>query len=207
MSEPQRGWFRRNRTLLTIAAEIATVLVLVAPVGVWVYHHTVGRPPAPTTSQSQPQSQTQSQPPGGTVPQTGGAARYFVVDLPPYTGGGNEVSLPHPLSGKSGYDHALVIRCPANQSGDGFRSVTYALEKRYTSFHATLLPYFGAPDEAKVRYEVYLDDQRRSSTDVPVNTTGAVDVDVYGAARMEVRVSCEQPDAVGILADAYLVHN
>jgi len=206
-----------RRPGLTIAAEIAAILAVVGPLVWWgVTHLHAGGPEAPAGSPSAAVRATATggavtagaTPTAGTVPaDRKGQLVYLADQLAPETGGANRGALPHLLDGKPGYDHALVIPCATNQATDKFRSITYVLNRHYAALHATLRPYIKSGDESVLQIQVFLDQQPPAGKNIQVNTADTIDVDVFGATKMEVRITCESPDATAILADAYLRHS
>ncbi len=99
-----------------------------------------------------------------------------------------------------------MIPCATGDDTDVSRSVAYALDGRYTDFHARLQPFLDAVDESRVQFQVFVDSQPPKAKNVLVNASDVLDVSVAGHNRMEIRVTCEAPNATAILADAYLRH-
>jgi hypothetical protein len=205
----------KRRPRLTIAAEVAAVVAVLGPLAGWALLHVPdgGRARTATSPGARAGAATSAPTPGAPpVPATAATDRkgqivYVADELVPDTGGANRGRLPHPLEGASGYGHALVIPCATNQATDKFRSVTYLLNGHYTKLHAALRPYLKVSDESVVQVQIFLDQQPPTGKNVVVNAADSVDVDVFGATRMEMRVTCESPDATAILADAYVQHS
>jgi hypothetical protein len=190
-----------RRQYLARAAEIATIiatLIALVPAGRWLYGHLfhAGRTTPPGGRASSP----------ATTPQPTPGARVYLTTLTPDTGAPNRGPLPHALAGRPGYDHTLTIPCPTNQAADTSRSVTYLLSSHYQRLHAVLKPYLPVSDESRVRLDVFVDRQPPVGPTVPVNQSAPLDVDVYGRRTVELRITCESPDATAILTDAYLEH-
>ena len=108
--------------------------------------------------------------------------------------------------GQPGYEHALVIPCATNQAADKFRSLTYQLNGHYASLRGTFKPYLNVSDESLVQLQLFVDKQPPVGATTAVNTTANVNVDVYGRSTIELRITCESPDATAILSGAYLQH-
>jgi hypothetical protein len=200
-----------TRRYLTIAAEVATVLALLITAGGLAISYFARQGDASGKGESAVQTSAAATSKGGGTPPisatpTRTAQQIYLTGLSPETGANRRTELPRPLAGTAGYENTVVIGCPTNQTGDLTRSVVYDLRNRYTAFHAKLRPFLNAPDESKVRFEVFVDSDLPARRDVKVNATDTVDVDVAGHKRMELRISCESPDATAIFADAYLVH-
>jgi hypothetical protein len=145
-----------------------------------------------------------------TVPAT--QNKTYLADLFPHSGGANMTSMPRALTGKDGYDHPIVVRCPTNQSDDKMRSVTYLLRGRYLDFSATVRPYYSAERDARTYVHAVTGVKERDGTvtqqtrgtqfaatmAAPATLAAAVD----GAEELTIQVQCESPEGVVVFSGA-----
>jgi hypothetical protein len=144
------------------------------------------------------------QPPSTTSP---GGGTLFLDQLPVDLGAGYvQRSLPRGLTGRSGYDHPLVIACATGQPTDQFREVRYALFKRYLTLTATVDAYESSPDESLVQVRFFRDSQPPVDRTIQVATSAGLTLDLAGVDTLVVRVTCQAPSASAILANARLQH-
>ncbi|MFR9776246.1 hypothetical protein ACL02O_09295 [Micromonospora sp. MS34] len=157
---------------------------------------------------------------GATVPMSGAAnpspsvtkpTGVHLDSLPVKAGAGNIVELPRPLTGQAGLDRAIAVRCPQNTAQDKQREVTYELRRRYQDLTVTVRAYSPDDPPAAVRLTVNVAVRRadgtvdrlaRGSADARQDAPGRLTADVAGADDLTLRVECESPASVVMLADA-----
>jgi hypothetical protein len=178
---------------------------------------TVAGPPPP------PPASSPTTPPGPGSPTPDPAATYL-DSLTPVAGAANLAPLPDALRGRPGYDHPVVLRCPTNESDARAREVTYPLRGRYRDFSATVRPYFASDTEAKTyvfaiaryreRDDTFTEIQAGAQFTASMTRPGPLAAGVAarlgttaGADELTVRVRCEVPDGVVVLAGAALRRN
>jgi hypothetical protein len=184
----------RFRTYLEVAAGIVTVLAVVVPAGIFLADQ-IGVTDIPVASRSA------AAPP---APTAAPAAEVYLNTLRPDTGSTNTIDMPRKLRGQPGYDHPLPIACGSNEVGDQQRDVTYDLGGRYRSMRATVRPYKEISDESRVEVTAYPDNRTLAAVRVDVNSSQEIAVDLDGTKTLTIRVVCERPGAVAVLADAVL---
>lgn len=129
------------------------------------------------------------------------------------SGGANLVELPRNLAGRPGYQRPVTIACPQNTSADKHREVTYPLLRRYVEVTTTIRPYFPDDSQAKAYVSVIASVEQSDGTvnrldrggqvaqqGAPARLTG----DVENADELTLRVRCESPTGLVVLADALL---
>ncbi|HET8659095.1 MAG TPA: hypothetical protein VFM55_08875 [Micromonosporaceae bacterium] len=151
---------------------------------------------------------------GGPASQTSGPSLTYLAPDELQQGKGNLVQLPRPLRGQPGYAHALTVACPSNQTTDLFREVVYPLAQRYLTFETTVVPYREPAADRLVTVEVLVGRLQRDGTtrveeagaarSVRVGAQQPMRVAVEGAQDLRVRVTCERPDLVVVLAEPRL---
>ncbi|MBX6358024.1 MAG: hypothetical protein IRZ05_19500 [Micromonosporaceae bacterium] len=124
--------------------------------------------------------------------------------------------LPAGLSPTAEYAHAVTIACPSNQTGDTARELRYPLNQRYLAFTGTVTARFAAsvsvPDPQVELTSIASERQRDGTLRASANesrraTAGhpsSMTLNVTGAEKLTVRISCEVPNGVVILTDARL---
>lgn len=200
---------------------VLTVISLTVALVTWLYPRDQAAPADPASQSTTAVAEGVSAPgnPPNTPttatvtpsPEAGGTR---LDTLAPVTGRANLVELPRALRGQPGYEHAITIACPTNQSTDRKRSVTYSLLRRYVDLSATVRPYYTAQPDA-VTYVTAVsgvkqaDDtftrtvsgrQTTASTGVPQPLQATVD----GADELTIEVECESPQGMVVLTDARL---
>jgi hypothetical protein len=114
--------------------------------------------------------------------------------------------VPRALASQSTYNNAVLIHCGSGNVGDQFPDVTYTLNGRYIQFHTGIFAYEPKPEDLSVQLSVSLDQQSPVATTVAIGKTGVVDLAVDGVIQLNLRVSCDTPNATVILTGAYVVH-
>ena len=226
---------RSGRRPMSLAERIAAVAGLsgvIVMLGAWLFPFSptngpsaagnspttaVSSMPSPTVATTTPDpTTTRTADAGSAAPPTPSGVPDEVVylsGLAPQSGGANLTVLPRTLRGQPGYQHAVVIACPTNQSDDKERSVTYLLRGRYLDLSGTAVPAFSGDREATARVTVLTglrerDDTmtwreqtaRNSTMDKPAGVTA----EVAGAEELTLRVQCSHPEGVVVLADIRL---
>nr|MDT0656468.1 hypothetical protein [Micromonospora sp. DSM 115978] len=173
----------------------------------------------PSTTPILDRSAQSAQPPtnsGESVPPSGHpSAMIFLDTLTVQTGGANLRELPPDLRGAPGYERSIAIACPSNQNADKERSVSYVLRGRYQEFAATVRPHFTSATDSVV-YAHALAAQRQRDGTFTWQTTGSqfnalmgrpapLTANVIDAEELMLRIECEHPDGMVILAGASLL--
>ena len=124
-------------------------------------------------------------------------------------------ALPSALSGQPGYERAVVIACPSNDTGDQASEVTYETRSRFTQLSATLRPYREPADGVKADLFVFEDNADRKPGGPPgtkptqvrviMGDAGIVSASIGNAYYLRLRVVCEKPGGFMILAGARLL--
>lgn len=207
-----------TRRRLTIAAEVAAVLMVGIGLLTWLFPRGGGPPPGNDVSGSQTSAPGAAHggPTTAVEPTSPGSGQPAVFLSPAdlEQGKANLVSLPRPLRGQPAYAHALTIACPSNQTTDLFREVVYPLAQRYLTFQTTVVPYREPAADRLVTVEVLVGWPQRDGTtrveeaaaarSVRVGEQRAVGAPVEGARDLRLRVTCERPDLVVVLAEPRL---
>ena len=189
ISSPARYW-----TVFAVTVLVAVALAVVQAVAV-----------NPVAGRATPTS-TDSSTATGAAPSRTGAVQ-FLDQLPVDLGTANvQRTLPRALAGRPGYDQPLVIACATGQPTDRFREVRYALFKRYLSLTATVYAYESTPDESLVQVRLFRDSRPPVDRTLAVGTSNALTLDVDGVDNLVIRVTCQAPSAMAILANARLQH-
>ncbi|MDG4830323.1 hypothetical protein O7627_13545 [Solwaraspora sp. WMMD1047] len=173
----------------------------------------------PSTTPILDRSARSTQPPTSgreSIPSSGHpSATIFLDTLTVQTGGANLRELPRDLRGAPGYEHSIAIACPSNQNADKERSVSYLLRGRYREFATTVRPHFTAVSDSVV-YAHALTAQRQRDGTLNWQTTGSqfgalmgrpasLTADVDDAEELMLRIECEYPEGMVILAGASLL--
>ncbi|MBN1170878.1 MAG: hypothetical protein JXA67_01785 [Micromonosporaceae bacterium] len=192
---------------------IAAVVGALVGVLAWQFPHAADDD-APVASATTPQSSATLA--SGLPPASGQVARtpvpVYLAAQAPQAGGANLVQLPRPLASQSGYDQAVVISCPSNQTSDQVREVTYQLRGRYLDFSANVQPYFAAQQDARTDITALASYRERDGTltrkeqgrqpaatmAVPLPLHASVD----GADELTLQVRCENPEGMVVLVAA-----
>jgi hypothetical protein len=161
--------------------------------------------PVPSTTRSGSTDRTPS-------PAAGAPAVAYLHELAPQSGGASLVALPRQVRGLPGYERALAIGCPTNQSEDKERSVTFLLRGRYLQLTATVRPYFRTDPEAASHVQAVAGVRERDDTltrevrgaqyEALTTRPGTLTADIEGADELTIHVRCGHPDGVVILTDA-----
>lgn len=182
-------------------------------------------PRHPQQQQQTPSADGSSRPPtvgesaaAGSPP---AATRIYLDTLPPIIGADRRKELPRDLAGEPEYARSIVIACPSNESDDTASEVTYQLSGRYLDFEASIHVHVPAEDldarpelgtshvmvtpvlvtaESNGRLATATRSPTLASPGKPAPTTARVD----GALRLQVRVECQSPRMLVILAGATL---
>jgi hypothetical protein len=209
MTEP--FWSRFKPGWVAVTAVATVVLAVVAALAYVWPRDAEGTDDVATAPPVAPDpAATASQPPtGGTAPTE------YLADLTPVTGGSRIVPLPEELEGAPGYERAVVIACPSNQTGDENSEVTYETRRRYETLGAALRPYRDPPDDVLVNLWFYSDPEDRLPGAAPPGDPhpeqlrmGEVrtvqEVDISDAYFLRLRVECQLPDGYMILTEVML---
>jgi hypothetical protein len=211
VDRPRRPLRKMSERLALPGLAVATVGVIVA-VFAWLFPISKPEPPPP------------SEPPGSaptaTLPNTvqGGpstAARIeYLSALQAYAGSTNLTELPRALRETPGFERAIVIECPSNQSNDKVSEVTYQLFGQFDTFQATVRPHFTSQPDAQMHVEVLIGERARDGGliwtvgggqyQATVEQPGALSAVVEGMQELKIQVRCQLPDGVAILVDAAL---
>lgn len=138
-----------------------------------------------------------------------------LADLTLVSGSSRLAPLPDELAGGPGYERAVVIACPSNQTGDQISEVTYETRYLYSTLDAELRPYRDPADDVLVNLRVFSDPQDRQPGAPPpgeahleqlrMGDVRTVDgVDVGDSYYLRLRVECEKPGGYLVLAGAVL---
>jgi hypothetical protein len=205
-------------TMLAVAGLVVAVVGVMVALAQWLNPRSPkdGADPA-AVSTAGPSAGASGSATGGTVspsstgsaaPQTGPPFDY-IDSLERESG--DVAALPRQLKGKPGYDRAIVIACPTNQSSDKTREVTWLLHGRYLDLQATARPYFTADPQSATRVVVVAVTRERDGTltrrqvgtqaDATGRRTGPLSADVAGAEKLTVQVQCYDPRGWIILTD------
>lgn len=171
-----------------------------------------GQSPSPAPNAADVVGATTQAPGGSAAP---APAAIHLTGLTPLAGRENIVELPRDLRGRPGYEHAVVVSCPSNQSDDKVRTVTYQLRGRYLDFAGTVQPHFGTDREAPARVRAMAGYRERDDTmtrevrgsqfNASMAATAPLEADVERAEELTLQVECGHPDGVVILTDARLL--
>ncbi|GLI01985.1 hypothetical protein Pa4123_72620 [Phytohabitans aurantiacus] len=141
----------------------------------------------------------------------------YLDALSPQSGAANLTKLPRELADESGYEHAIVVRCPTNQANDKVRSVNYLVRGRYLDFSATVRPYYEAEKDARTYVYALSGVKERDGTltqrtrgtqfEATMTRPARLDAEVEGAEELTIQVRCEAPEGVIVLAGARLVNS
>lgn len=145
---------------------------------------------------------------------TAAAAGVFLDTLQPVQGGSWLRQLPRELSADPSYQHAVVISCPSNQTGDTASEVVYETLQRYQTLTGTLRLH-GLSDGVPADLFVYQDAAERrpggptgsppTQVRVTMGETAEVSAPASAAVYLRLRLVCEKPDGLMILTDARLI--
>ncbi|MDG4766516.1 hypothetical protein O7632_20795 [Solwaraspora sp. WMMD406] len=138
----------------------------------------------------------------------------YLSALPAHAGTTNLTELPRELRKTAGFERAIVIKCPSNQSNDKISEVTYQLFGRFDTFQATVRPYFESQPDARMHVEVLVGERTRDGGlawavgggqyEANAEEPKPVSAVVEGMQELEIQVQCQLPDGVAILVDAAL---
>lgn len=165
-------------------------------------------PASASGSTPAPQTSAASGPPPSPASGSGGV---HVDSLRMQAGAGNLVALPRPLKGQPALSRAIAVGCPENTAHDKQREVTYELRRRYQDLTLTVQAYSPDDPPAPVRVSVQvavrrtdgtIDRLARGSVDARQGTPGQLTADVAGADDLTLRVECQSPTSIAVLADA-----
>lgn len=197
----------RIRTLGALAAIVSAVIAVLT-------YCQVGRtggdgatppvvPASGATLSSSAQASSEDLPSGEVV---------YLTSVAPDRGLTRVTELPAALHSQEGYDNALVISCPTNQTGDQMSEVVYEARNRYGTFAAILRPYRDPADDVRVELQVFSDPLDRDPGAPPPGDQGrfqlamgqseAISVTISDAYYLRLRVLCEKPGGYVILANA-----
>jgi hypothetical protein len=128
---------------------------------------------------------------------------------------GELAALPRQLDGRAGYERAIIVACPSNQSSDKVREVTWLLRGRYLDLTATVAPFFTADPQSATRVVVIAVSRERDGTltrrqvgqqaDATGTRTGPLTGDIAGAEKLTIQVQCYDPRGWIILTDPRVV--
>ncbi len=203
-------------TIATVSGIVISVLSLLLGFGRWLFPDGFGGDTTagdPTTTQA---PAVLPQTPSAAPPQVAATTATTHVAAPPDgtplvslpREAGEIAALPRRLKGKPGYDDALVIACPSNQSDDKTRTVTLVLSGRYLDLTATVEAYF--PADPKLRASVTaigmwrerdgtLTDKPLSAVVAKGQTTAVLGGDVDNAEKLRLQVACDLPTGYAII--------
>jgi hypothetical protein len=189
---PQRrpaGRRRRWAEIATIVSVPLAVLGLVVAFVTWRTEVSNGRD-AGESPVAGPGGTTSAQAPAATTAASGrlltalqlraGAGNIKVTD------GGRTVTMP----------------CGTNNSEDTFREVEYWLRGAYRGFTAQVEVSGVAAAEVRTQLEVLTDQVRRGNVVLSGAQTRPVSAGIEGGATLQLRLTCEQPNAVVTIRDA-----
>ncbi|MEH1129722.1 hypothetical protein [Micromonospora sp. CPCC 206061] len=170
----------------------------------WQWPQPVPEKPSPTpTTAARPATMQATTEPGRAT---------YVDTLSPQAGAANLTKLPRELAGKSGYEHAIVVRCPTNQANDKVRSVNYLVRGRYLDFSATVHPYYEVEKDARTYVYALAGVKERDGTltqrtrgtqfEATMTRAASLAAEVEGAEELTIQVRCEAPEGVVVLAAA-----
>ncbi|GAA1827870.1 hypothetical protein GCM10009682_53820 [Luedemannella flava] len=229
MSQPTTPPARRGLPLARIAlicGIIVPVLGLLIQAGKWLFPDGLGGRPDPEPTKEAVIGGTPAAPQSNAVVATGAAATTSAAPavtaaadgrarLDSLTRDAGQVAkLPRAFAGKAGFDGAVTVACPSNESDQPVREVTYLLHGRYLDLSATIQPSFADPD---FRGQVTVDGVWRNpdgtvtrrtvggaTTDGRATAALAGALDVEGAEKLVLVVDCDVPTGVVIIKDGRL---
>lgn len=212
------GRDRPRRPVRKISERLAVVGLAVTTLGVIVavldWRFPVGEhpPPASTTPSVTVPAVTSPDAPAGGSP---AATRVeYLSALPAHAGTTNLTELPRELRETAGFERAIVIKCPSNQSNDKISKVSYQLLGRFDNFQATVRPHFDSQPDARMHVEVLVGERARDGRlvwdvgggqyEATAEEPKPLSAVVEGKQELEIQVQCQLPDGVAILVDAAL---
>lgn len=204
-------------TVGAVIGIVVSVLGLLVAVGQWLYPHDGSDKPdekvaatvttsAPVVPASVVATSTAAAAPITATTAVAAPSGTPLASLPKEAGA--VAALPRALKGKPGYEDALVIACPSNQSDDKTRTVTLLLNGRYLDLTATVQAYF--PDDAKLRASVTaigmwrerdgtLTDKPLSAVAAQGQTTATLSGAVDNAEKLRLQIACDLPTGFAII--------
>jgi hypothetical protein len=157
----------------------------------------------------------QSATPGTADPAPSRQVRYLNT-LTPEEGRRYIAPLPDDLRRSPEHAHTLAMTCPSNETGDKVRELTYPLHQRYLALAGTVTARFpppASPTEPQVELASIANERQRDGTlraigsesrRATASRPSPITMDLQGAEKLILRISCELPGGVVILADARL---
>ncbi|WP_123601151.1 hypothetical protein [Micromonospora sp. Llam0] len=206
---------RKISERLALAGLAATALGVIVAVFAWLFPVGQQAIPAPTASTDASATTSAATSPDATQGGSPATTRVeYLSALPAHAGAGNLTDLPRELREIDGFEHAIMIKCPSNQSNDKVSKVSYQLFGRFDTFQATVRPHFDSQPDARMHVEVLVGERTRDgglAWDVgggqyqaTAEQPGSLDAVVEGIQELEIQVQCQLPDGVAILVDAAL---
>ncbi|MFV2123905.1 hypothetical protein ACFHWS_05070 [Micromonospora sp. LOL_013] len=213
-SRPHRP-VRKISERLALAGLVVAILGVIVAVFDWRFPVGQQETPAPTASPGAPVTVPAATSPDATQGDSPGTTRVeYLSALQAHAGTTNLVELPRELRESAGFERAIVIKCPSNQSNDKITKVTYQLLGRFDTFQATVRPHFDSQPEAQMHVEVLVGERARDGGLVwdvggrqyqaTAEQPGPISAVVEGMQELEIQVQCQLPDGVAILVDAAL---
>lgn len=218
-TKPPRSRFRYPGWITGGVVALATAVMAVVAVLEYLEPDadaTADQGTAPATSDG-PGSPSHPAPAGGADPSgdSGGPVAVNLANLTLISGVAALAPLPEELEDERGYEGAVVIGCPSNQTGDRFREVIYETRYLYATLDAQLRPYRNPTDNVLVNLRVYSDPpDRQPGAALPGEphleqlrmgeTRDVRGIAIGDAYRLRLRVECEKPSGYMILVGAVL---
>jgi hypothetical protein len=197
-----------------VGTALAVIGVLVA-VLTWLFPGVVdgSDDPGPATPATQPGAvrpggATSTADPRAANPPPASSRSVYLNTVEPLSGKANTTRLPRALQGQAGYDHAIVLGCPSNQSNDKQREVGYPLRARYLDFRTAVRGYSPADPASRAELSVLAGIKQRDGTlawreasqvSATNDITDSLTASVEGADELKLQVRCDDPEGVLIL--------